>query len=798
MKNYILIMFLSFVGTSVVAQVCVGEPGKITWEAWRLLFDDEFGELTAEEDYPLRPDVTLSLYKTQTQVNYDNYFGGRIRGFLSVPQSDSVSFNVTGNDKSTFYLSTDESPDNKVLLASHDDYTNYSEHTKFPEQTSDKVYLEVDNYYYFEIQYVESTGGDFTYLWWKAPFLNNTDWNIITASYLNDIDCLPTLCPDRGTACDDGDANTINDIEDGHCHCVGQKITTNTCIGVRGKVERYLYDNIPGSNLYDLYEDPNYPDMPVYSEVLNQVGKGDANSQSNNGNLLQGYLTVPVTGLYKFNITGDDNTILFISSDDLPENKQAHQALVTGYTSMTQHDKYLWQSTSNLLLEVGKYYYLEINQKQGGGASHFQVFWQTPYSGATWKRIPAFYFYDYECDIACIAAGTPCDDGNAFTNNDQYDANCDCTGIPCNGPDCDSPLANYVPFDKCGLTDQLDNRPDNNWLSCEVSPNPNPLRTDGHWIQYDMGERYQLLTSQVWNYNVDGDVEKGFEIVAIDYSEDGITWSSLGIYFWPLATGDGNYSGFVGPNFNGEYARYVVFTSLDSSGNCRGLGKVAFSAIKCPLEGTLCDDNNPSTVNDKYNASCECIGQNLLENECAEDNVILGDSTLYTEVYSAIEEVTSSSMIDQSSFVGFVAGESIILEVGFETQPNTNFIAIIDTCDQSSNNAPAGLMAKKETKRISYKRTDELTIIPVEGTDQQVISFYLDNPTNVLLEIYDSSNSLVHQIISHDYTNHGYFFKRLRTKKLLNSKYTVKLTTTEKTESKIMYVGVDPVSEKQE
>ncbi|MBK6784276.1 MAG: hypothetical protein IPG79_11340 [Saprospiraceae bacterium] len=70
---------------------------------------------------------------------------------------------------------------------------------------------------------------------------------------------------------------------------------------------------------------------------------------------------------------------------------------------MTEHNKYVFQSTANVYLQAGQYYYIEINQKQGTGSSHFGLFWQTPFTPPNvWKRIPSYYFYDYNCDVACI------------------------------------------------------------------------------------------------------------------------------------------------------------------------------------------------------------------------------------------------------------------------------------------------------------------------------------------------------------------------------------------------------------
>ncbi len=585
-QNIIYSVTIIFTSTVVHAQLCPGTPGQVQWDAWAGLYDDEFSELTALPYYPYRPEVSKALFKLESPVNYNNYFGSRIRGYIQVPTTTTATFNVTGNRRVIFYLSSDVSPDNKAVIATVPDATEQQQHNIYPEQTSSPFVLQANTPYYFELIHVDSWGGDHATVWWQTDLVDPVNWNIITSAYLLDIGCEDPLCPEPGTPCDDGDPTTINDIGDGYCHCFGEKTTTNNCIGDKSKVTGYRYEGIPGGDLNSLYEAPNFPGTPAFSEQLDHMGRVPTNAYDDIGHSVQAFLTVPVSGNYKFNVTGDDNTILFLSSDETMENRQAHQALVSGWTNTTEHDKYIYQSTSNIYLEKGNYYYFEINHKNGGGGEHFSAFWQTPFTEeGQWKRIPTTFLHDYACEVACIPQGTPCDDGDPFTNNDMYDNNCECVGTPCSGPDCDNPLANYMKYDECSPTDQLDDREENNWISCQTSANPNTSRGNGHWIMYDLGERHELHQTQVWNYNVSGQTQIGFQNVAIDYSDDGTNWSTLGSYNWPQASGGSGYSGFSGPHFNGTYARYVLVTSLDAGG-CRGLGKIAFTAVYCPQAGT--------------------------------------------------------------------------------------------------------------------------------------------------------------------------------------------------------------------
>lgn len=781
MKQTIYILLLTFIQIQASAQICPGTPGQILWECWQNLYDDEIEELHALPNYPLHPDVVQTRYQLASPSNYDNYMGGRMRGYIYVPSNETVTFNLTGNQEARFYLSTDANPDNKVLIAYLDEYSDIEEHDKYPSQTSTSIALSSGQDYYFEVEYAEGGGYDHAVVWWKTDLVNPTEWNVITAGFLKGVACLPDACPEAGVACDDADASTTNDIQDGYCNCFGTPSSTNVCIGDRGLIESYRYDTIPGGDLNDLYNSPNFPAMPDYSQALNFLGLPRENVVDGKGNLVQGYLTVPISGNYKFNVTGDDQTILFISSDETPENKQTHQVFVSSWTNMTEHDKFIWQSTGNIYLEAGNFYYVEMNSKEGGGSEHFSAFWQAPFTEpGVWKRIPKHYIYDYakDCELACIAEFKPCDDGDPFTNNDMYNDNCECVGTPCSGPDCDSPLANYIPYDKCSVTDQIDNNKANNWLSCEVTDSPNAARERSHWIQYDLQVKHEVYQSQIWNYNEADEEDQGFEMVAIDYSLDGSTWTELGTYNWPLASGDSNYAGFSGPDFQGTEARYILITSLDDTTTCRGLGKVAFTAVSCPGLGTLCDDGDPNTINDAFDDNCLCVGTNVYENDCEDMMIVLGDTLLSTEKFSAVDYVQSVSEIDAESKVSFVGGNSVTLNVGFETQANTVFIAAIDTCEIINNAREEDVLNRRMViaDKLSQQAKDiaiGLQVNSIEGTDIQEIKFYVDQPGLVTINLLDKSQKVVYTLVNHEYENKGLYKKRLRTKKLDQGVYTV-------------------------
>ncbi|MEM7574157.1 MAG: T9SS type A sorting domain-containing protein [Bacteroidota bacterium] len=126
-----------------------------------------------------------------------------------------------------------------------------------------------------------------------------------------------------------------------------------------------------------------------------------------------------------------------------------------------------------------------------------------------------------------------------------------------------------------------DTRPEQMWLSCELSPNPNPDREAGLWLQYDFGFPYSLTNSVIWNYNEPTMLELGVTRMAVDYSLDGQNWTHWGEIDLDLASGRRDYAGQAGPDFAGTAMRYVLFTVLStgngSDGACAGLAEVRFN-----------------------------------------------------------------------------------------------------------------------------------------------------------------------------------------------------------------------------
>ncbi|WP_428660505.1 PA14 domain-containing protein [Runella sp.] len=782
MKKYIgttrslfwLLMFWAGTFLKSNAQNCVGTPGQVKWSYWTGFngYLPDSTDLAALENFPSHPEGSQMLTSLKAPVNYTETFAAMIRGYIYVNQTATYKFNLTGDETALFYLSTNDSPGNKKKRAEVTSYTDVGQYNKTPSQTSQVIELVAGQNYYFEIYTFEGCCSDHTTLYWRKTANPDTTWRVIDFNNIKEYACEQS-CPVRGTACNDGNSNTTNDQQDGFCNCVGIAATPNACVGERGVVEAYYFDNINGSYVEpDLINAPKFPLLPDRKEKLKGVSGPIYASYAKDtyGSLVQGYLTVPASGMYEFNLTGDDQTIFYLSKNDSVQYKQYHQTMAVFGVDETAHNTYSIQSTSPIYMEKGKYYYYEIRHKENGWRDHFNLYWKTPFHEfKTWKRVSDFYVYDYKCEISCVPNNTPCNDGNAFTKNDKF-VNCECVGAPCSGPDCDDISAQYQKYDYCAPTQNITNASEASWVSCTAAANPNSARTgQNHWAKYDFGALYSFQGTRVWNYNVVNETNKGFKTVYVDYSTDGVVWKQLGgVYTWPVASGAAQYAGFSGPNFNNLKARYILITATANWGHatCAGLSKITFDAVDCQSNGATCDDGDPLTVYDKFDANCNCKGVKLA---CLEDTIKTGSVTILASPHKAKKAVLSEGKVPATQNIAFTAGNSIVLLPGFQVNSGATFLAKIEACVQAAF-AQSQVMEKSDSTATEFG---------TEGTEDSSIKriiFRLNKPGQVKLLLKDKKGATLATIIDDYYQNLGTQVKYLPTARLSKGEYQVELT----------------------
>ncbi|RZL11131.1 MAG: hypothetical protein EOO62_12575, partial [Hymenobacter sp.] len=95
------------------------------------------------------------------------------------------------------------------------------------------------------------------------------------------------------------------------------------------------------------------------------------------GARIRGYVCVPQTGNYIFQIAGDDDCQLWLSTNDAEANK-VQIASVSGWTNMGEWSKYASQHSVAIPLVAGQRYYIEALHKENNGGDFVSVGWALP------------------------------------------------------------------------------------------------------------------------------------------------------------------------------------------------------------------------------------------------------------------------------------------------------------------------------------------------------------------------------------------------------------------------------------
>ncbi len=243
----------------------------------------------------------------------------------------------------------------------------------------------------------------------------------------------------------------------------------------------------------------------------------------------------------------------------------------------------------------------------------------------------------------CILPGSPCNDNNPNTMNDVIDANCNCTGVLI-VPGCMNPAAcNYNPLANvssgtCILPGSPcnDNNPNTmndsidancNCVGVLIVPgcmNPaacnfNPLANIDNNSCLFPGLPCDDNNPNTINDSINPDCYCAGELIV-----NGCT-DPLSCNYNPLANVDDNSCIFPGAlcddnnpdTFNDLYdancdciGTQVVVGCMDSSA-CNFNPMANTSDNSCVLPGSPCDDNNALTINDSINDNCQCVGLDI-------------------------------------------------------------------------------------------------------------------------------------------------------------------------------------------
>ena len=144
-----------------------------------------------------------------------------------------------------------------------------------------------------------------------------------------------------------------------------------TCTAT-GTILREQWNNVSGTSITAI--PLNNP--PASTSQLT-LFEAPSNTADNYGSRIRGYICAPATGNYTFYIAGDDDTELWLSTDENAANKKKIAGF-SGWTNVREWTKYATQKSATMALQANTRYYIEALHKEGNRSDHVSVGWITP------------------------------------------------------------------------------------------------------------------------------------------------------------------------------------------------------------------------------------------------------------------------------------------------------------------------------------------------------------------------------------------------------------------------------------
>ncbi len=401
-------------------------------EVWTQLEGGEIADLTLSADYPSNPILRTVEATFAAPVNWAELYGTRMRAFLTPTTTGSYTFWVSGDDHCELWLSTNDSPNQKVRIAHVPGWTEAQRWTKFPEQKSAPVSLQAGQRYYIEALMKEGNGGDSLAVGWATspdatpqviPGANLTPFEVpaviptgllveagkavtqyapnyriqLTAQTLNiaNANTTPSILWSQvsgptATITTPAQASTPVTVTREGTYVFratathsGNSATDDVTVTIlpalaadAGKALSEYWFGVNGSTVAALMGSIDYPNFPHAHRLVTSL----TNTQSLAdlfGTRTRGFILVPATGSYRFFIAANEKAEFHLSTDASPENLQL-RASVTTAVNPADFANQVTQASEAISLTAGQKYAFEIRHKEEWGTDHLTVMWQQP------------------------------------------------------------------------------------------------------------------------------------------------------------------------------------------------------------------------------------------------------------------------------------------------------------------------------------------------------------------------------------------------------------------------------------
>ena len=158
----------------------------------------------------------------------------------------------------------------------------------------------------------------------------------------------------------------------------------------------HMWYGICGMNVDHLRNWPHFPYFPNQRSFVSEFRKSQLPSVDSGARIF-GFVHPQLSGMYKFAITSDDTSELWLSSNEDPTSSEmiarVYSPHASAWTEEGDYKKYPNQISKEILLHAGKKYYIESLSKQGSGTAHVAVYWS--YGNSTFAIISSKYLSSF-------------------------------------------------------------------------------------------------------------------------------------------------------------------------------------------------------------------------------------------------------------------------------------------------------------------------------------------------------------------------------------------------------------------
>ncbi|WP_309399959.1 PA14 domain-containing protein [Cerasicoccus maritimus] len=145
-----------------------------------------------------------------------------------------------------------------------------------------------------------------------------------------------------------------------------------------GVVNWHTWTHLSGKTVDALTGHSKFPLEPDRQSLLSELTtENNDPGESNYGARIRGVLIAPVSGEYTFWLASDNNSELWLSTDETTFGKQ-QIAMLDTTVSFQDWDRFQSQRSAPIQLTAGEAYYFEVLHKESTGRDHVSVAWSYP------------------------------------------------------------------------------------------------------------------------------------------------------------------------------------------------------------------------------------------------------------------------------------------------------------------------------------------------------------------------------------------------------------------------------------